>query len=63
MGDIADVSDVYAASFFMTHPEDGDSIYPWNVSNIAHYHTVQRPKSRMNVNWKSVRDPVSLSRA
>jgi hypothetical protein len=28
MGDIADVSDVYAASFFMTHPEDGDSIYP-----------------------------------
>jgi hypothetical protein len=36
VGYIADVSDVYAASFFMTHPEDEGSIYLRNVSNIAH---------------------------
>jgi hypothetical protein len=47
MGDIADVSEVNAASIF--EYEDEDSIYLQNVGDITHIRTVQQPKNRINI--------------
>jgi hypothetical protein len=32
------------------NPEDGSSIYLQNVDNTVRIHTMQRPKSRININ-------------
>jgi hypothetical protein len=40
-----------------SNPEDGVSMYFGNISNTAHIHNVQRPKSRINIksepSWKT----------
>jgi hypothetical protein len=38
LGDVANVSEVHAASYFRV--EDGGSMYLRSVGNIAHIHTV-----------------------
>jgi hypothetical protein len=49
MRSAADVSEVHASH--LQDSEGGESMYLRNVSITAHIHTVQRPKSRINLSY------------
>ena len=36
------------------HPEDGGSITSRNVSNAAHFHMMQKPKNKVNIDNEQV---------
>jgi hypothetical protein len=38
--DVANLWEMCVASIVSISPEDGDSMYLWNVGNIAHIHIV-----------------------
>lgn len=49
VSDVADVSEVHAASVFRIDPKDGGSIYLRKVGSFSHNHTVSQPKNRINI--------------
>jgi hypothetical protein len=48
VGNVTDISELHPSSIFRV--EDGGSMYLQNAGNIAHNHTVQQPKNKININ-------------